>query len=1000
MQSLTELNNYSNTPVSYVDLRPPEIKFDRQVPTNPTTAQYETKTFSYVVVPGTEITSIAGGTASYWIDLTNNTSCSVTWPSLPSHLVVTQNANVFTVTGITTVGDWNLVKSPTITGTMGIQPFTIQSNILFDGAATSWSTAVSVISLNELSVSTADASYTSGVSSLIAHTPLIVDDVPGMDTSAYVLTITADDNSVFGSLSTTGTLGGTSVFSNNQLVISGSLAQVNSHLQSLHFTSAVDLNQVWILTYSLYNPTSEYTSLKTQYVSSNTAQFFTHPGVTYYDRNNLALVANYPQILSTVTALGTYQVTVTTNVSIFSMSSSGTGGSSSFGMSGLTILGTKDEVNSHLANIQFQAALNYNSNFIIRYTLLTPDSVLVRIPQSVFIGDANATVTFDELTTPTISTVYYVPTESSVITGGPTVNPTTTQPFVVSDYTLTITPSRTNAVSVLASSGSLGGTSTFNSTTKVLTITGTTNQINSHLAALSYTSSAVNDPFTFTYALMNSSEPFYSYEYQTVTDATAALWNNTSAITYDKNVHFTVTNNPTVITSELTSPGSLTCLVYPSDLAAITTITCPGVTSFNSTTKTLTITGTVTEVNTALNSLLIQPGLDFTGSFGLKYRVTAVNGMIGQIIQTLNLGSADTAITNIANSRSYLSNTPDQIVFPTLVPQILETVPGASYTIYFTTDSGYFGLSDSSISATYSFTGTLAQTNSALQSIKFYPLKDLIGNRTFSYQQVRNGVSQVTQTIAYVGTARTTPLEDIIHSFQWNTVYTPTYSEKAYYKATHMIVGGGGGGGWYDRSGFGVPSTIFVGGGGGGGTVWIDDVPRSVTGPITIIIGAGGAAAVPTGGNGGNSSITYTGGSTVTVSGGFGGVAQGGSTKKTFLNNLYWTGGTWGSYTGGGGGASSAANGGSGSGSTGGTGARGTLYRGIYWGGGGGGGGGDSTANYAGAVIGPKNGNNPILYGGVLPTGCGGTGQYAGASATALLKNGQYGCCIIVFSPY
>lgn len=72
-------------------------------------------------------------------------------------------------------------------------------------------------------------------------------------------------------------------------------------------------------------------------------------------------------------------------------------------------------------------------------------------------------------------------------------------------YELTITPSNTDGVSSFTSSGS-GGTTSFNSTTKVYTITGTGTEINSHLSALTFNSTSFAIDQTFTYRAENSTD--------------------------------------------------------------------------------------------------------------------------------------------------------------------------------------------------------------------------------------------------------------------------------------------------------------------------------------------------------------------------------------------------------------------------------------------------------------------------------------------------------------
>jgi hypothetical protein len=217
--------------------------------------------------------------------------------------------------------------------------------------------------------------------------------------------------------------------------------------------------------------------------------------------------------------------------------------------------------------------------------------------------------------------------------------------------------------------------------------------------------------------------------------------------------------------------------------------------------------------------------------------------------------------------------------------------------------------------------------------------------------------------------------------------YTLNYIAPSTKNIYVFAVGGGGG------------STNDVGGGGGGGGVVSQVVSVTAgTGQMTISVGAGGIYNGPTGGQGGTSSVVFSGFSTTTVTAGGGGGGRANSYTTPFANIENSRGGTSGTpqsnagasggsnHAGGGGGAGSAVA----SGNTGGSGAQcsSTLY-GVkdltiagntvsnwYWGGGGGGS--DSSSGAGGNGGG---GSGSVWNGGSNSNG--GTGINSGGASTA-----------------
>lgn len=645
MQSLTQLNNYSNTSVDFVDLRPPSIRYNKLIAANQVTSGIETKALSYVVVPGIEILEIINPSVlvSYSFDLSANSSLAVVWPTLPSHLTTSVTGRVYTVTGIRTAGDWQLVRSPIITGTTPSSAFVMSATINFEGQLTSWNTTVSIIPLNELSPATGDASYIPANNSLIINTPFVVDTIPGFDTSAYVLTITGDAGFT-GTFSSTGSLGGTAVASGPIFTITGSLEQVNSHLHTLRYLSSEDSTESYALTYSLWNPSSEFTSVKIQYLIADIYQYLSNPVSVSYDKNIAVQLLNAPVIIDNIYD-GSWTVTIGSNTSntIASMSSAGTlGGTSNFTLGSLTITGTKAQVNSHLSSITMQPGLNYVQNFTVRYTVITPNNGVIQVKkQQLLINRTDTQVSYDELSTGGSAT--YISGVSSTIANTPKIVPTTVVPFATTNYTLTITPTLTTGINVLSANGTLS-----DFTTKTLTLTGSASTINSaldnlHLSANAFTTSNI----TLNFVLTNPTVPFTSTESMTVTNNTSSYLSAVTPNTYDKNLAKVITGVPLIITSDTTSIYDIS--IAQQEFGSVSTLSSAGTLGGTSvfSNSTLTITGTKDQVNSHLSSITLQPGLNYVQNFNLWYLLNQAGNPLASTMQSCMIGNTNTVVTDV-----------------------------------------------------------------------------------------------------------------------------------------------------------------------------------------------------------------------------------------------------------------------------------------------------------------------------------------------------------------
>lgn len=447
-------------------------------------------------------------------------------------------------------------------------------------------------------------------------------------------------------------------------------------------------------------------------------------------------------------------------------------------------------------------------------------------------------------------------------------------------WTVTATPSLLEAVSSMASSSTLGGSFIFNTSTKVFTITGTRTQVNGHLNNLSITSTTTAIDFAYTYLVENDQDNASDSKSQIFKNIDIELLSNptSNTLTYSEDVDFTITSGPLITDNDYTGSESYTATITVTDSLAITSLSSGGSggsSSFNSETKVLTITGTKTQVNSHLASISVVMAPDYDDSFIITYTVVKFDSSTASKIQQFLCVSDDGEITNMDITRTYVSNNENSI-FATNTPVISDNDndPANSYTITFNCSFGQFGSDGVNAYTTYSFTGTKAQCNSHFSSVKFYPNANVSANGTFTYTQIKNGVTQVSQSVALEGsvgtfTGRTVTVLD-------TQTWTPTVLDLLYGQIVEITLVGGGGGGSF--------------GGGGGGQVKYSTTPINFTNTTyTLTVGEGGLAGNANFGSDGGSAGANGGNTTA-----FGLTALGGGGGQAIVNDEPLGGGTGG----------------------------------------------------------------------------------------------------------
>lgn len=223
---------------------------------------------------------------------------------------------------------------------------------------------------------------------------------------------------------------------------------------------------------------------------------------------------------------------------------------------------------------------------------------------------------------------------------------------------LTITPSAPSEVVALAAGGS-GGQVSFNSTTKVLTITGIKTEINARLALLyiTTTSGATSD-FALT----------YSVSANTVTDTKVQLIKSSnvlflgsirSPVYFFEDTVTKVSGGPLITDSAYSGSGNYTLTIKGSPLNAVKKLSSFGSTissTWNDITKTLTLVGTKAQINAHIDNITLTPEVDWGVTFSLDYSLITPTGSTATKYQAMIINGFDNEIVNLNVSRSYFAN--------------------------------------------------------------------------------------------------------------------------------------------------------------------------------------------------------------------------------------------------------------------------------------------------------------------------------------------------------
>jgi hypothetical protein len=388
VNSLANLNSYSNDFLTFNDERPETYLFQPDSPISQSITVYENQTHNVPV--GTNITGLFNANAvSYSINISDHPGTTISWGNLSGlgtgNLTTSTVGNVYTVSNIISTVDWNIVKSPTVT--MAVNPpdyWDYVCTINYGNAQTkSWTVAVDVQQLDQLTSSSSHY-YNDGVPEIILGTPQYYNTgIAEYDDATFTLSVAPTPTNALVQMTSSG-MGVASSFNptTKTLTVTGNSAVIVSHLANIELTPIDDNFDSYTLTYSLYNADSNFTTVKTQNIVAIQNIYMSEPSPIYYSPNTSKILTNTPLITDVEAPTSTtYSLAIssTTANTITSLSSTGSGGTSTWNNSTktLTIAGTKAQINSHLANVTIQPGLDYTSDFDLKYALTLPSTLVV-----------------------------------------------------------------------------------------------------------------------------------------------------------------------------------------------------------------------------------------------------------------------------------------------------------------------------------------------------------------------------------------------------------------------------------------------------------------------------------------------------------------------------------------------------------------------------------------------------------------------------------------------
>lgn len=216
----------------------------------------------------------------------------------------------------------------------------------------------------ELSPSGNTSVYDTSTLTTITDSPYVVAGISG----TYKVNVNATISNTVSSISSSGTLGGTSTWSSNILQITGNTEQVNSHLNNTTIMPVLGSTANIILNYTLTTPSlvTYSSSMLIDHLDNSPQNLSVSRG---YNKNRVSELFLYNPIqLVNGLPSDNYEVRFEITNGGFGAPGQGLYGNVNFVPSDLTLIGSMSSINEIIPTIKYYPNYNNTSNLSIKYT--------------------------------------------------------------------------------------------------------------------------------------------------------------------------------------------------------------------------------------------------------------------------------------------------------------------------------------------------------------------------------------------------------------------------------------------------------------------------------------------------------------------------------------------------------------------------------------------------------------------------------------------------------
>ena len=275
MQSMSDLNTFSETQIEFGDERPFSVVFDVTTPADQDIAVFENQ--PAVLTTGIEILEIIDPencAVVYEIDMTTvPVDVDLDFGTVPANVTITESpSNFWTISGINSVLDWNSVKSPEVSfafGTVGTTTFstTIEHTLPDSTRGTKDTDYTAVITAVNSMSAPSNEEYDPFELEFSPSVPQITVDT-GVFNPTFTMTISPDDLAPIDAMRVTQP--DSSVFDSttDTLVINGEKDEINSALNTLEI-DFTGVNDNFVMNYTLTNNLNSDVDVVVQEYSSD-----------------------------------------------------------------------------------------------------------------------------------------------------------------------------------------------------------------------------------------------------------------------------------------------------------------------------------------------------------------------------------------------------------------------------------------------------------------------------------------------------------------------------------------------------------------------------------------------------------------------------------------------------------------------------------------------------------------------------------------------------------